>query len=181
MELNFAYYGDPVLRKKTKDIDSITEEIRQLVEAMKKTMITHQGCGLAAPQVHRSLSLFITCIPHYKEEEGKEEEVIDGEWKVFINPKIISYSKETWICQEGCLSIPKLREQVERPLKVTIEATDLEGKIFREEFQEFDAHVIMHENDHLNGVLYIDRLPLKRRKELEVPLKKIKKQYSKSK
>jgi peptide deformylase len=141
---------------------------------MVETMEANDGCGLAAPQVHHSLSLFITCIPRYLE----NDEVLPGTVRVFINPKIVAYSQETWACQEACLSIPGVRENVSRPLRVTIQATDLDGKNFTEEFEEFDAHVIMHENDHVNGVLYIDRLPPKRKKEIEKFLREIKKKYS---
>lgn len=140
-------------------------------------MEANNGCGLAAPQVRQSLSLFITCIPRYIDEDT----VLPGELRVFINPKIVAYSQEVWPCQEGCLSIPGLRETVVRPLKVTIQATNLEGQTFEEEFVGFDAHVIMHENDHINGVLYIDRLPPRRKKEIESYLKEIKRKYSKIK
>lgn len=177
MKLPLAYYGDSVLRKKTAPVQEIDETIRQLVIDMAETMEAHDGCGLAAPQVHQSLSLFITCIPRYVDEET----VLPGKLKVFINPKIVSYSQETWACQEGCLSIPGLKDTVVRPLKVTVQATDLEGNPFIEEFVGFDAHVIMHENDHINGVLYVDRLPSKRKKEIEGILRDIKKKYSKGK
>jgi len=177
MALPLAYFGDPILRKKAMPVQEINEEIRQLVHQMQLTMDVNDGCGLAAPQVHQSLALFITCIPQYVDEKT----TLPGELRVFINPKILSYSEDNWACQEGCLSIPKIRETVIRPAKVTIEATDLEGNRFTEEFHEFDAHVIMHENDHINGVLYIDRLPPKRKKELENHLKQIKKKYYSSK
>jgi peptide deformylase len=177
MILPLAYYGDSVLRKKTSPVVNIDETIHQLVKDMAATMEANNGCGLAAPQVHQSLSLFITCIPRYVDEDT----VLPGELRVFINPKIISYSPEVWPCPEGCLSIPGLRETVVRPLKVIIQATNLEGQIFEEEFIGFDAHVMMHENDHINGVLYIDRLPPKRKKEIEPYLKEIKKKYSQSK
>jgi peptide deformylase len=177
MILPLAYYGDSVLRKKTSPVVNIDETIHQLVKDMAATMEANNGCGLAAPQVHQSLSLFITCIPRYVDEDT----VLPGELRVFINPKIISYSPEVWSCPEGCLSIPGLRETVVRPLKVIIQATNLEGQIFEEEFIGFDAHVMMHENDHINGVLYIDRLPPKRKKEIEPYLKEIKKKYSQSK
>lgn len=175
MKLPLAYLGDPVLRKKTAPIEDINDRIRQLVIDMTETMEANDGCGLAAPQVHQSLALFITCIPRYVDDDT----VLPGKLKVFINPKIVSYSPETWDCQEGCLSIPGIRETVSRPLKVTIQATDLEGNPFIEEFIGFDAHVVMHENDHINGVLYIDRLPPKRKKEIEQRLKEIKKKYYK--
>ncbi len=175
MILRLAYYGDSVLRKKGAPVLNIDDSIKQLVKDMAETMEANDGCGLAAPQVHHSLTLFITCIPRYIDEET----VLPGELRVFINPKIIAYSQEVWPCEEGCLSIPGLRETVVRPLKVTIRATNLDGLVFEEEFIGFDAHVIMHENDHINGVLYIDRLPPRRKKEIESYLRAIKKKYSK--
>lgn len=174
MKLPLAYYGDSVLRKKTSPVVNIDSMIQQLVKDMMETMEANDGCGLAAPQVHHSLALFITCIPRYLDEDT----VLPGELRVFINPKIISFSKEVWPCREACLSIPGLRETVVRPLKVTIQATNLEGKIWEEEFVGFDAHVVMHENDHINGVLYIDRIAPKRKKEIENHLREIKKKYS---
>lgn len=174
MKLPLAYYGDSVLRKKGAPIHKIDETILQLVKDMQETMEANDGCGLAAPQVHQSLNLFITCIPRYVDEET----VLPGELRVYINPKILSYSEELWACEEGCLSIPGLREMVARPSQVTIEATDLDGKIFQETFNEFDAHVLMHENDHINGVLYIDRIHPKRKKEIEGRLREIKKKHS---
>lgn len=177
MKLPLAYYGDPILRKKGNPVEKIDETTHQLIKDMAETMEANDGCGLAAPQVHLSLSLFITCIPRYIDEET----VLPGELRVFINPKIISYSEQVWPCQEGCLSIPGLRETVVRPLEVTVQATDLEGKTFQETFVGFDAHVIMHENDHINGVLFIDRLPPRRKKEIESYLREIKKKYSNKK
>lgn len=176
MKLPLAYFGDSVLRKKASPVEKIDEKIHQLVKDMAETMEANDGCGLAAPQVHQSISLFITCIPKYVDEET----VLPGELRVFINPKIISYSQEVWPCKEGCLSIPGLREIVVRPFKVVVQATNLNGEQFEEEFEEFDAHVMMHENDHLNGVLYIDRLPPQRKKELEGYLRDIKKKFSKA-
>ena len=177
MELKLAYYGDPILRKKAAPVETIDHAIHRLVRDMTETMEANDGCGLAAPQVHHSIALFITCIPRYIDEKT----LLPGELRVFINPKILAYSEEVWACQEGCLSIPGLRETVIRPLKTTIQATDLEGNTFVEEFEGFDAHVIMHENDHLNGVLYIDRLLPQRKKEIEVFLKEIKRTHYKKK
>jgi peptide deformylase len=178
MKLPLAYFGDPVLRKKGAPVSEITSEIRQLIQDMAETMEANDGCGLAAPQVHQSLALFITCIPHYDENDKK---VHPGELRVFINPKIVAYTPEEWACEEGCLSIPGVRAVVSRPLKVIIQATDLDGKEFVEEFVGFDAHVILHENDHINGVLYIDRLSPKKKKELEPRLREIKKKFSSKK
>lgn len=173
MKLPLAYYGDPILRKKTSPVLDIDEKIHQLVSDMAETMEENDGCGLAAPQVHLSLSLFITCIPQYLDNQT----VLPGKLRAFINPKIIAYSQEVWPCQEGCLSIPGLRETVVRPFKITIQATNLDGQQFEEEFQGYDARVVMHENDHINGVLYIDRLSPRRKKEIEHYLREIKKKH----
>lgn len=173
MKLPLAYYGNPILRQKVKRIDIIDDELRQLVADMADTVEAYNGVGLAAPQIGKSIAIFITLVPRYIDENT----TLPGELRVFINPKILSYSEELWACQEGCLSIPKFWDVVERPFKVTVEATDLNGNRFTEEFEEYDAHVIMHENDHLNGVLFVDRLPPKRRKELEGFLREVKKKY----
>lgn len=175
MKLPLAYFGDPILRKKTVRVNEINDEIRQFVADMYETMIANDGCGLAANQVHSDKAIFVTCIPKYLENDV----VLPGKLRVFINPKIIGHSEEVWPCHEACLSIPKLSAVVVRPFKVTFEATDLEGNLFTEEFVEFDAHVMMHENDHINGVLFIDRLPPQKKKEIEPYLKEIKKKYSK--
>ncbi len=172
MKLSLAYYGDPVLRKKAAPVEEITPFIHQLVQGMKETMEAHKGCGLAAPQVHHSLALFVATIP-----EDENDRTVLGPFRVFINPKIVGYSEEKWACQEGCLSIPGLKESVERPLKVTIQATDLNHQTFVEEFVGFPAHVIMHENDHLNGVFFIDRLPSQRKKAIEGYLKEVKRKF----
>lgn len=173
MKLPLAYYGNPILRKKGTPIQMIDDEIRQLIHDMAETMEANNGCGLAAPQIHQSLALFITCIPRYVDKDT----VLPGELRIFINPKIISYSEEIWTCDEACLSIPGFRGSVSRPLEVTIQAMDLDGNEFQETFKGFDAHVIMHENDHINGVLFIDRLSSKKKKAIEGVLRQIKRKY----
>src|SRR4051812_28392987 len=100
MQLPLAYYGDDVLRKKTAKVEQIDDTVRKLVADMAVTMEKNKGCGLAAPQVHHSLSLFITSIPQYTD----DNKVIPGVLRVFINPKIVAYSEEMWPCEEGCLS-----------------------------------------------------------------------------
>jgi peptide deformylase len=174
MKLTLAYYGEPILRKKTVPVLELSEEIRQLVADMVETMQACNGVGLAAPQVHRSLSIFVTCVPK-KQLDGKW---IPGQLRVFINPKILSVTKETEVHSEGCLSIPKIYGEVERPSKVTVRATDLNGNIFEEEFSGLEACCVLHENDHINGVLFVDRIFGKARKELEPKLRTIKKNFS---
>lgn len=171
MKLPIIYFGDPILRKKGAIVPEITDEIRQLIDDMIETMDDVNGLGLAAPQVNRSLALFMTRVPI----EGPDDTWTEGKLRVFINPKIIAYSEELWSCTEGCLSIPGLYEEVLRPMKVTVRATDVNGQEFVEEFMGLEAHAVMHENDHINGVLFIDRLPPKLRKEIEPFLRKIKK------
>lgn len=174
MKLHLAYYGNPILRKKGDKITEITPELRQLVADMEETMIAHNGIGLAAPQVHRSLALFIVNVPPETEEN---EPPITVETKVFINPKILEYSKEQWVRGEGCLSIPGVYSPVIRPCTITVEATDLDGNLFTEEFTGLKARAIMHENDHINGKLFIDRLSSKERDHLEPLLREIKKKF----
>lgn len=174
MKLHLAYYGDPILRKKCERVEAITEEIRQLVADMEETMNAHDGVGLAAPQVHRSLALFIVNIP----KQIAPEKWAPGITHIFINPKIIEYSEEEWFRGEGCLSIPEVYATVCRPMHIKVEATDLEGQRFTREYSELEARAIMHENDHINGVLFIDRVRGKERKEIEQDLKRLKKKLN---
>lgn len=177
MKLPLAYFGNPILRKKCERVAEITPDIRQLVNDMEETMIAHDGIGLAAPQVHHSLAIFITCVPIQDDENQQGQ---SGELRVFINPKILEYSDEQWIRGEGCLSIPGIYGSVIRPMHIKVEATDLDGKIFVEDFSGLQARAILHENDHINGVLFIDRVRGKERKEMEQPLKDLKKKFAKS-
>ena len=174
MKLPLVYYGNPLLRKKCEPVTKIDEEILRLIEDMKETLLDVNGLGLSAPQVGKSLNLFITA--YYIQDEK-------GHWKhapirVFINPKLTNPSEETWIEDEGCLSIPKIYDKVERPFRITVTAQNEKGETFTEEFSEWPAKTIMHENDHINGVLFIDRLPPKRRKALDAALRKIKQKYN---
>jgi len=174
MKLRLAYYGDPILRKKCERIEEITDELKQLVKDMEETMNAHDGIGLAAPQVHRSIALFIVNIP----KQVGPNEWVPGRTHVFINPKILDYSEEEWLRGEGCLSIPDVYGTVNRPLKIKVEATDINGKQFVEEFSGTEARAILHENDHINGVLFIDRVRGKERQEIEHALRLLKKKLS---
>lgn len=177
MILELAYYGDPILRKKGAPITEFNDELKALVNDMIDTMHAKNGMGLAAPQIHRSLTLFICKVP----ELGPDDKVLPGELRIFVNPKVLSVGENTWIYEEGCLSIPSLYEDVERPIEITIEAQDLDGNRFEEKLHGLKARAFLHENDHINGVLFIDRIRGKKRKDLEPKLREIKKKYSKSK
>ncbi len=168
------YYGDHVLRQKAKPIEKITDEIRHLARSMIEIMETHNGCGLAANQVGELYRLFVSNVD-YEDEKGQ---VHLGAPKVYINPVLSNPSEVMVERSEGCLSIPKLWYPVERPHSITVEAIDLDGNSFTKECEAFLARNMMHENDHLNGVLYIDRLKKKQRNEIDPILRKIKQTYS---
>jgi len=160
--LPLAYYGDPILRKMGARVDEITDDLKTLVQEMIETMDACDGMGLAAPQVYHSIQLFVIRRPI--ENQGKVEL---GEIKVFINPKLSSPSETTWKAPEGCLSIPTIHAEVVRPQEITIEYTNLEGKRLTERASGWHARVIMHENDHLQGALFIDHLDPNEKKRLE--------------
>lgn len=169
--LPLAYYVEAVLRKKADPIVEITDDIKTLAAEMIETMDAADGIGLAAPQIHHSIRLFIIRKPS----ETDDDKIENGEIKVYINPKLSEPSKETWMASEGCLSIPALRGEVERPNEITVEYTNLEGKLVKEKIKGWEARVVMHENDHINGVLFIDRLEKNERAKLEPLLEKLKK------
>lgn len=168
--LPITYYGDPILRKKADPIGEITDELRKLVDEMIVTMDACDGLGLAAPQVHQSIRLFVIRTP--KETGGGKYELCD-EIQVFINPKLSSPSGETWAASEGCISIPSIHADITRPKEITIEYTTITGEIVKKRVSGWEAKVIMHENDHINGVLFIDRLDPKERLKIEPKIKKL--------
>lgn len=152
--LPLAYYGNPILRKKAEPVTEITDSVKTLVEEMIETMDASNGMGLAAPQIHHSIQLFVIRTPLDMESDARRY----GDVKVFINPKITVQSDETWSASEGCLSIPAFRSQVERPIEITVEYTTLDGNTVKSNFSGWEARVILHENDHIEGILFIDRL-----------------------
>ena len=152
--LPLAYYGDPVLRQKTQPITEITDEIRDLVEEMVETMDVCDGIGLAAPQVQRSLQLFIVRTPIEKEKDKYDF----GEVEIFINPILLDMSVESCRLPESCLSIPGISGEIERPLTITAEYTSLDNHRVRKAFTGYHARIILHENDHIDGTLFVDRL-----------------------
>ncbi|MCB1111053.1 MAG: peptide deformylase [Chlamydiia bacterium] len=173
MKLPLAYYGHPILRKKASPVEEINEEIKQLVEDMIETMVASNGIGIAAPQVKRSLRIFITQCPI----PGEDEEWVEGTLRVYINPEIISISDEGTVMEEGCLSIPKVHGDVARPYRTVVRALDIDGNPFEIEVTGLESHCVLHENDHINGVLFIDRMEKTARQELEPELRNVKKEY----
>ena len=144
---------DKQLRLVSKPIEKVTPEIRKLADDMLETMYDAPGIGLAAIQVAQPLRL-ITMDLAKKDENGATE----PKPRVFINPEILSASEEKSVYEEGCLSIPEYYEEVERPAKVRIRFTDLDGKVHEEDADGLFATCIQHEIDHLNGVLFVDYL-----------------------
>ena len=166
--LPLAYYGQEILRKKASFISSITPEIRMLIEGMIETMDATDGIGLAAPQVHHSVQLFIMRKPVM---EGKN--LVFKQVEVFINPLILEFSEDLFREQEGCLSIPHIRHAVSRPKTIKVEYTTLEGERSTEVFSGWEAKIIQHEYDHLQGLFFIDRLEPKEQSKLSSALKKL--------
>jgi peptide deformylase len=160
--------GHPALRKEASEISDITEDIRELAANMIDTMQLHEGIGLAGPQVNVLKRIFVIDL-----------EIIDETLapKAYINPKILSVDGSD-IMDEGCLSIPDVRADVERPFKLEVEYQTLEGETVREEVEELTARVFQHELDHLDGVLFIDKISTFKRKLLEPQLKKIREAHS---
>ena len=144
---------DKQLRLVSKSIDKVTPEIRKLADDMFETMYDAPGIGLAAIQVAQPLRL-ITMDLARKNEEGE----VTPQPRVFINPEILASSEETSVYEEGCLSIPEYYEEVERPAKVRVRFTDLDGKVHEEDAEGLFATCIQHGIDHLNGVLFVDYL-----------------------
>jgi peptide deformylase len=172
MRLKIHYYGDPILRKRCEPIQEVTDEIHTLARDMIETMDKGNGCGLAASQVGHPIRMFVL----------RDYIVEDGHWRqgpprVFINPKLSHPGEEKLTDVEGCLSLPGLRLNIDRPNKITVEAMDLDGKIFVEEIEGYNARIRMHENDHINGVLFVDRVDVNMRKKLDPILHEMKKKY----
>ena len=173
MKVDLAYIGHAILRKKAFPVHTIDQVILDLIEHMKETVVAHRGFGLAAPQVGVQLAILIACFP----EANISERILPGEPKAFINPKISEPSVETWVEEEGCLSIPKIYANVRRPVSVTVTYQDEKGESHTERLSGWPAKIVMHENDHLNGVLFIDRLENADKKEVAYELERLKKHY----
>jgi peptide deformylase len=162
MILPIYAYGDPVLRKVCKDIDEKYPSLHQLIENMFETMYNADGIGLAAPQIGRDIRLFVIDASPLGEGEDADPTCEDFK-RVFINPLVIEESGEDWECEEGCLSIPKLREKVTRKSRVLVEYYDENWDLYEEELEGFAARVFQHEYDHIEGKLFTDRISAFRR------------------
>ncbi len=166
MKLPVVAYGMPVLRKKGKAIDKDYPGLQKLIDDMFETMYASEGVGLAAPQIDKSIRLFVVDAEPFGNLEGvseQEKERLKGK-RVFINAKILEETGKEWNFTEGCLSIPGINEDVKRKEKITIEYYDRDFNKHTEEIDGLLARVIQHEYDHIEGILFTDRLsPIKKR------------------
>ncbi len=145
--LPIRHYPDPVLRKVAEPVKVIDEKLRQLAADMTETMKAANGVGLAAPQVGESIRMVVV-----------DFDPENGDQHVLINPVIVKRSRQKDICDEGCLSFPGLKSKVKRSLKVTCEAQNLDGDVVEYEAEDLAARAIQHELDHLDGMLFVDKV-----------------------
>jgi len=157
MILPIVAYGDPVLKKKAVEIDENYPDLKKLIADMFETMYNANGVGLAAPQIGKSIRLFVVDASSVAEGEDGDPSCEDFK-RVFINPVILEEEGEEWGYEEGCLSIPNIREEVMRKPNVKIEYYDEKWDLYEEELDGFAARVVQHEYDHIEGKLFLDRI-----------------------
>ena len=164
--LEILTYPDSVLRKKADDVETITDDYHQLIEEMAEAMYDDDGVGLAAPQIGVS----------------KQVIVVDGGegFMALFNPEIIKTGDDTDTVEEGCLSLPGIRVQVERPTQITLRALNVNGETVQLEIEGLMARIFQHEIDHLNGILIIDRVSSINRSLLKSKLRKLEKEALRS-
>lgn len=168
MILPIVAYGAPILRAVSREIDQDYPGLEKLIADMWETMYASNGVGLAAPQVNKDIRLFVVdsgqIFANQEEEDKGRYPDEPGIKKVFINAEIKSLNGKEWTYNEGCLSIPKIREDISRNEEITIEFQDEQFVKHTESFNGLTARVILHEYDHIEGKLFIDYLkPLKRK------------------
>ena len=161
MILPIVAYGDPVLKKKAIEIDSNYPKLSELIDNMHETMYGAYGVGLAAPQIGLAIRLFLVDTSPFSEDESfsdEEKAELEAFKKVFINPIILEEVGDEWAFNEGCLSIPDVREDVFRQPNIKIQYQDENFETHVEEYSGLIARVIQHEYDHIEGVLFTDKL-----------------------
>ena len=178
MILPIVAYGDPVLRKVGQDIDKDYPNLEELIANMKETMYNASGVGLAAPQIGKAIRLFVIDASPFADDKDlskEEREVLEGFNRVFINPQIIEEEGEEWVFNEGCLSIPDVREDVWRKPDITIEYQDENFETKTEKLSGLAARVFQHEYDHIEGVLFTDKLSSLKKRLIKKKLENISK------
>ncbi len=168
--LSIHYYGDPGLRKKAGTVEAITPEIEEICKKMLAKMLSLDNCiGFAGPQLGIPLRIFVI----REEKSLPDDQYYFAEPEVIINPVLSKPSKELVVMAEGCMSLPGIQVEVARPKSIHVTYQNLKGERIEEDLDDFRARMFMHENDHLNGVLFIDRLDPKKRRQIEPLLKKL--------
>ena len=152
MKLPFLIQGNEILTRKASEITENDESLKRLISDMYETLGSTIGCGLSAPQIGQSLRLFIVDADKMS---GFYPECKDFK-RTFINPRIVKTSRDTSVLSEGCLSVPGIMKEVRRPNKVTLEYLDENFSLHKEKFYGFNARIILHECDHLEGKLMTD-------------------------
>ncbi len=170
MKLPIVAYGDPVLKKKAVEVTPETEpNLKQLIDDMFETMYAARGVGLAAPQVGKSIRLFVIDASPFEDDEPELKDFR----KAFINAQILDETGEEWCFNEGCLSIPDVREDVYRKPTIRIAYEDENGQYHEETIKGLAARVVQHEYDHIEGKLFTDKLSPLRKRMLEKRLNDI--------
>jgi len=178
MILPIVAYGDPVLRKVGKEIDKEYPQLDKLISNMKETMYNANGLGLAAPQIGKDIRLFLIDASPFADDESLSEEdrkIFENFNRVFINAKIIKEEGEEWAFNEGCLSIPSVNEDVFRQEKITIEYQDENFEKHTEVLSGLTARVFQHEYDHIEGILFTDKLSSLKKRLIKKKLENISK------
>ena len=165
-------YGMPVLRKVAQDIDESFEGLEQLIADMYETMYQAEGVGLAATQIGRIERVAVIDATRVEDEDDPSLKEFN---KIFINPHIIEEEGEEWEFNEGCLSIPNIREDVKRKPEIRLQYYDENFKFYDENYDGYKARILQHEMDHLNGILFTDRISPLRKRLLSASLKAISK------
>lgn len=178
MVLPIVAYGDPVLRRVGKDIGKDYPGLEELIENMKETMKNAQGVGLAAPQVGRDIRLFLIDASPFSENEDLEEEeraFLKDFKRIFINARIVEEQGDEWSFNEGCLSIPNINEDVYRPEVIHVEYLDEDFEERQETLTGLAARIFQHEYDHIEGILFTDKLSSLKKRLLKKRLENISK------
>lgn len=178
MILPIVAYGDPVLRKVAKEIDADYPNLKELIADMKETMYNASGVGLAAPQIGKDIRLFVIDASPFAEDDDLSEEdkkTLKNFNRVFINAQIIKEEGEEWAFNEGCLSIPDVRHDVMRQPKVTFTYQDEDFNTHTETLDGLAARVFQHEYDHIEGILFTDKLSSLKKRLIKKKLENISK------
>lgn len=178
MTLQLHYYGDPVLREKARRFETVTDDVARLAADMIDMMRSSEGVGLAAQQIGQARAICVIEVPEEMDKTEQGERLNPGldMPMALLNPEIINFSRKTDTREEGCLSFPEIRGNIDRSSEITVRYMDLDGKARELTAKGFLARVIQHEVDHLNGVLFIDRMSPAKRFALSNKLKRMKRE-----